>query len=362
MAIREAFTGAQKRFIELLDNPDQLMVQRTLGTVALEKELHAKLGPWSKNHKQRYKSMGTLPYLPAVFKDQMINLPGRETASWAIGPIHRRAYIKAVKSAEVADQIISDFASIPAFEEADSPSLVDFTAQLLEEGGSIAVATGHLDSLSDISDFTDGLNLAVAEKYGSRYSDRFKVVVNKLMTRETMLHMPLPNLISIGLAPRWGLPLVGAEKWEVPQEAQEMVNGLLAKTLMLEQRKRGQVVGIVPAGSAVAQVKDPDSQELQKLVFSYSDATSALFARYDAVIPANRWEDQIKIGSVIPVAKPKGMSNKQYGHEITDHLYYVLALQASELTGVPVEFPRLSGLGSVAVEASAESRFIDAEE
>jgi hypothetical protein len=224
------------------------------------------------------------------------------------------------------------------------------------------VATGHLDSLSDISDFTDGLNLAVSQRYGPRYSNRFKVVVNKLMTRETMLHLPTPHLISIGLAPRWGLPLVGANKWGVPAEAQEMVNGLLAKTLVAEQRQRGQVVGIVPAGSAVSQIKHPETGELEKLVFPYSDATAALFARYDAIIPANRWGDKIKIGSVIPVAKPKGMSSRQYGHEITDHLNYVLALQASELSGVPVEFQRLAGTGSVAVEANLESSLIDAEE
>lgn len=354
MAIQETFVEAEKNFLALLDNPDQLIVHRTLGVIALEKELHAKLGPWSQNHKQRYKAIGTLPYLPAVFKDQMINLTGREIASWAISPIHHQAYIKAVKSAEVANHIINDFELTPAFEEADSPSLVDYAAQLLEEGGSVAVATGHLDSLGDISDFTDGLNLAVSKKYGARYSDRFKVVVNKLMTRETMLRVPIPHLLSIGLAPRWGLPVVGAEKWGVPPEAQEMVNGLLAKTLVSEQRQRGQVVGIVPAGSAANQIKNPYTQELEKLIFPYSDAAAALFARYDGIIPANRWGDEIKIGSVINVAKPKGISSRQYGHEVTDHLNYILALQASELAGVPVEFQRLSGTGSVVVESSAE--------
>lgn len=362
MNIQEVFVETEKRFVEMLDNPDQLAIHRTLGVIALEKEMHASLGPWAKNHKSRYKKMGTLPYTPTLFKDQMINIPGREIAAWAVDPLHRQAYIKAIGSAEVAGRILNDFSSIPAFEEEDSISLVDFTAQMLEEGGSVAVATGHLDSLSDISDFTDGLNLAISQRYGSRYSNRFKVVVNKLMTRETMLHAPIPYLISIGLAPRWGLPLLGSTKWDVPAEAQEMVNGLLAKTLVAEQRQRGQVVGIVPAGSAVSQVKNPETGKLEKLVFPYSDATAALFARYDAIIPANRWGNQIKIGSAIPVVKPKGRTSRQYGHEITDHLNYVLALQASELAKVPVEFQRLSGPGSVVVEANSESQFIDAEE
>jgi hypothetical protein len=358
MEIDDLFFRAEQHILNYLEDPNELPLARTLGVVELEKELHRQLKPWAKDHKRRYKDkgMGTLPYVPALFHDQMINVPGREAVQRPLGMsekvftrFHRLTYAKAVGSAALANEIVHKFQTVPAFPES-SQSLADFTIESLENAESIAIATGHLDRLSDISDFTDGLNLAIIEKLGLKYADRFKVVVNKLMTRETLYHVPVPNLLSVGIAPRWGLPLAGAEKWGVSTEAQDTVNGLLAKTLVAEQRQKGQVVGIVPAGSAAIQTCRPTTDELVKLTFPHSAATSALFARYDAIIPANRWGTKIAIGSVILSDRPKGTGSKQHGHEITDHINYELALQASELAGgIPVEYARLASPGMVAV-------------
>jgi hypothetical protein len=372
MAITETFARAEQHILDYIDDPSTLPLARTLEVVELEKELHRQLKPWAKDHKRRYKDkgMGTLPYAPSIFNDQMINNTGRDAmlrppgmSEEAFIRLHKWTFAKAAGSAVLANEIIQMYKTIPAFPGESSQSLVDFTVDTLENGESIAIATGHLDRLSDISDFTDGLNLALIDKCGLKYADRFKVVVNKLMTRETLFHVPVPKLLSVGLAPRWGLPLAGAEKWGISSEAQSTVNGLLAGTLIAEKRQSGQVVGIVPAGSAAIPERNKSSKQLEKLTFPHSAATSALFARYDAVIPANRWGTKIAIGSVILASKPKNMGSKQYGHEITDHINYALALQASELAdGVRVDFTRLSSPGKVAVEALVEPHYVDATE
>ncbi len=182
----------EEYFLEYFKDSSDARIARTASLIGLERELYQRLKPWAENHKSRYKHTGTLPYLPSIFPDQRIDVAGRDlTALHSLLPekqymaIHRLAYAKAVGSVAVANFIIKSFKTTPAFGEESELSMVDYVAQCLDNGQSIAVASGHLDRLSDLTDLEDGLNIALAEEYGLKYADRFKVVVNKLMTCET---------------------------------------------------------------------------------------------------------------------------------------------------------------------------------
>lgn len=337
-------------------------IPRTAELIELEKEMHSRLTPWAKDHKKRYRHMGLLPYLPDIFENQKITVPGDEAAvlrhfipNKYYAKFANYTFVKSVGSAAVADQIVKGFLETPAFLDEEDYSLTDYVSDAMDNGESVAVVSGHLDRLSDISDFTGGIMVASMNKSGTKYSGKFKVIVSKLMTRETMYMVPISSLMKVGLAPRWGLPELGATKWGVPAEATKLVNSLLAGTIISEQREKGQVVGIVPAGTAAIPHTDPESGEIIKLHLPHSSAIASLFPRYKAIIPVSRWGEKVAFGQVIEAERPKKMHIREYSHELTDQINYALALQASELAGVPVEFEKLrvgtAGAGVVAVKA-----------
>ena len=360
MSFRETAGSLEEYFLDYYGELEQ--VDRTPDMMAIEKELLSDLKPWAQDHRQRYKHTGVLPRLPDLFKDQRINVAGREVwhkPRWlpesAYVKFHKKVYAKAVGSAALADQIILSFKETPAFTDNPNISLAEYTIQQLDNQQSVAVVSGHLDRLTDITDLTDGLNLAIAEEYGLKYADKFKVVVNKLMAMESLYGLPVPWYLAVGLAPRWGSPEAGAKKWGISEAAQVLINRQLGWTLLRELRQTGQVVGMVPAGTAATLWRDGQGR-LEKISLPPASGLTGLFPLYAGIIPANRWGEQFATGQVLPVSQPKDVPKKHYAQELTNEVSFNLAAQASELSGVVVEYERLksgAATGVVAVKAAA---------
>jgi hypothetical protein len=267
-----------------------------------------------------------------------------------------------VGSTAVANTIIEGFGTIQASEDGEDPrSLTEYTIDFLGSGSgkspkeisgekrpggmALGITSAHLDRLSDITDFTAGLNLSVAKEKGRKYIDRFGFVINKNTTRETYMHLPLPWFASFGLEEYFGIPPgKSADKYGLDEEIIKYVNGRMSSAMLRDKKEKDRVVwGIVPAGSGMTPVHNESTGALEKLVMGDTSYTSALLARCEGgVIPASRYGDEILIGSTVPTEREEGTRKKDFEKTLADRVVRELAKQAFELTGgAVIEFPQL---------------------
>lgn len=298
---------------------------------------------WSQDHAQRYEAVGTLPYLPSVFPDQKIDRPSRNIsrAIW----LPESTYIKTIESAfakfvgskALAETMIEAFDTTPA-EAGDNRSLTDYAINCLEENISFATATGHIDRLTDVAEFNQALSLAVARREGKKYMPQFKVVINKNMTRERFKkYIPAPWLATLGQGVYWGAPSGdSSKKHGITDEASQEINNRMMQQYIKDKRIHAVALALVPSQSALVKVSGTEEDYWQM-----KDASSSapLLVRSDGgIIPANRYQDSILVGSVMPVDRTKGISNISFKEQVTQNLATELALQAYELTGLRVQY------------------------
>lgn len=336
--------------------------------LSLEKsELQSRLNKgcelWSENHAAKYNSINTLPFSPFVFRDQRIERTSRRATRAAIFlpelayvKAFRYVYAKAVGSRALAETIVDGFNTTPASINCDnSQSLTAKTIDFLggdsdesaKSGMAMAVASAHLDRLTDITDFTGGLSLAVAEETGKKYRDRFSVIVNKNVTRETYKGVPLPWLISLALNVYFGMPPgKSANDCGIDKVVSDYINAMMSSTMLRDKKAKGRVVwGIVPAGSGMVPLYEESTGELSRLSMKDTSYTSPLLARCEAgVIPAGRYGDNIEIGSIVANERSEAVSKRQHEKLFTDSYVKKLAEQALALTGgATIEYPSLTG-------------------
>jgi hypothetical protein len=331
--------------------------------LAMERQMHEAFSGWAADHKQRYNHMGVLPYDPEHYPDQRLEISSRRIKSPEM-PSHtgrasraafflkqtaylkalKLVYVKSVQSKELANSIINDFQSKPAFPGYNNPSIAEYVVNKLDEDGSVGIVSGHVDRLTDIADFTAGLNLAVAEENGLKYIDRFRILVNKNMTRETYFKVPIPTLMSIGVGVYWGLPPgKSAEKFGITPEISKEVNKRVSHQIVTDKKEKSFVLGFVPAGSGMEQSTDPKSSKLLGLTIKDSSYTAPLLVRCEGgVIPVNRYGDESIIGTVMETTRPEGINKKDFEKILADKVVETFAKQTMDLAGVSVQYTKLS--------------------
>jgi hypothetical protein len=340
---------------------------------AIQDRLHQGFSSWTAEHSQRYPLMGVLPYWPNVFRDQRIDEPykpvnkaaqflsrNEATDSKLARPaiyLGKLAYLKALRetyaqsvgSKATANSIIYAFQATPAFgEDLNSPSIAEYAVECLADGrdNTIGLTSGHLDRLSDVGEFAGGLTLAITEEHGLKYIDRINMLVNKNMTRQTYktrhIPVPVPWLITTGAGAYWGIPPgESAQKHGISEADAGVANTIISRRFATDKKKRDMVFAYVPTGSGAVKVTDATG-EVVRLRLKDASYTSPLTVRcYGGIIPVNRYGNNIVVGSVIKNYKPDGTKKKEYEKILTDNVMEELALQAHELTGLPVEYTKL---------------------
>jgi hypothetical protein len=328
--------------------------------VRLQPRLNKGFKSWSHDHEERFEHMGTLPAIPSIIRSQRIDNPKKGITRAAIYlpetaylRLLRSGYEKAVGSRALANTIIGCFQATPAFANGeDIRSFTEYAIDFLDESnprqeaGSMAlgVASAHIDRLSDISDFTAGLSLSVAEEKGRRYVDRFGFIINKNTTRETYRGIPLSLFTSLGLIAYHGIPPgESATKHGIDQEVIKYVNRLLSGAMLRDKKEKGRMVwGIVPAGKGMTSVRNEVTNE-PELEMGDTSYTSSLWLRCEGgVIPANRYDNEIIIGSIIPTGRPEDIKKNDFDNILADRVARELAMQAFQLTGLAIKFSRLA--------------------
>lgn len=341
---------------------------------AVQDRLHQGFDSWTADHSQRYPRMGSLPYWPAVFSDQRLEKPHKPVNALArllskhesaenklarpavyLGELAymkalREAYVQTVGSKAVASSIIYAFQNVPAFgTELYSPTLSEYVVECLENEGdhTIGLTSGHLDRLSDIGEFAGGLNIALAEEHGLKYTDRVKMLVNMNMTRQThrIMHVPipLPWLITAGVGVYWGVPPGESARTHGIEESDVAVaNATVSHQFITDKKERDMVFAYVPTGTGAVKVLSEGTGEIAHLLLKDASYTSPLTVRcFGGIIPVNRYANEVAIGSVIRNDKPEDIKKKDYEKILTDQVMEEHASQAHELTGLPVAYTKL---------------------
>jgi hypothetical protein len=359
MEVKEASLVLEEYFLKYSDSLAPSERARTLDVIDMEKRLHhgpsgrrswrspKGLDRWSKVHQKQVKHIRSLPYLPSVFPDQMINKPsGRITRASIYLPEttylkgFRKFYDLSVGSQELAQQFIDGFDSTPAFDDS-SESLTDWAINCLDNGLSFGVNSGHIETLSDVADLEAGLSLAVAARKGRKYIENFKLLVNKNMSRESYKFIPLPWLLSVGLVPYWGLPPgQSATENELEDDVVTEVNKLVIDQYKNDRKLGSVALGFVLGGTRVIKIKDSVSGQVQSLMMPEAYAGSFAGRCGGGIVVANRVKNEFEISGVVNISqngrtKPRG--------QLVDELHNIHAHQASRLTGIPVGYTALSG-------------------
>jgi len=365
MEIKEFADSLERQFLDSIEGPYK--PPRTLDVIATEKKLHhgpsgkrnrknpMGLDRWSKKHKHEVRHIGSVPYWPSLFPDQMVNVPYREITAASVF-LPEAAYLRAFKkfydisvgSCELADSIIDSFDTTEAFADGSGRSITDWAIECLENDISFGITSAHIDGLSDIADMEAGLSLAVAARKGRKYINNFKLLINKNMTRESYKKIPLPWLLSIGLVPYWGIPPGRSlEGNGIPDEVAAEINKLMIEQYKKDRKLGSVALGFVLAGSRPDEITNSITGELEQLMLPEA-YTGSFAARCDGgIVVANRVERNFEISNVIDVTKKRG--------ELVDELHNEHATQAFRLKGIPVGYIALSGesMGKEVIVAAA---------
>ena len=344
-----------------------------------ERAAHEVYGVWSREHSQRYENMGTLPYWPWLFRDQRLKNSSKRISRAVLWlpetnflKTQKALYAKAIGSKAVAASIIDGFNSTPINSTEGAASIADYTIDFLRGGlansqgeplRAMGIATGHLQSLTDIGEFTGGLHIAIAEREGKQFADRFSVTINKNAVRESYkmvrlgrLAIPLPitTLAALGFGLRFGAPPgESSERLGMPKEAATIINRAFAVDFKNDRDKQPIVLGQVPSNGGAIWVRGQEGGEVEEIVLRDASFTKSILGRLDGgIVAANRYEQDIRISELIEVEKPQGLSKTNFENRLSDQVMVTLASQTTELTGLPASFTPLS-MGSDAELASS---------
>jgi hypothetical protein len=372
MILRDILSRSTEHVMETYDEDGKT---RPPEMAEVERELHEGFTSWSADHSKRYPRMGRLPYRPDIFPDQRIDRPFRPItfAARAIAKAERsnrnsvksirpalylgrlvyfegikKAHAKTLGSKALSETIISGFLSTPARgTEYESDSLVDYVAGKLDDNETVGLTGAHLSALADIGEFAGALNIAMAEQYGFKYIDRVNTLINTNMTRQTYkvgrFPVPISWLVRSGTGIFWGVPPgENAEKYGIGAGPLTQANKKFLESFDKHKKEKSMVLAYVPSGSGAIHVNNNETGELEKMTLKDPSFTATLTRWCEGgIIPVNRYGEQIIMGSVIENERPAGISKKHYSKMLTDKVMQEHATQASELTGVPVEYIKL---------------------
>ena len=331
------------------------------------------LDRWSRKHEAEVRDIRALPYWPSIFGSQRINQPSRPMNKILHFMLRETTHLKAqerifakiVGSTALANDMIERFETTPAFEGLDDLSLVDYAIFCRENGISFGLNSVHPDpdKLTDIADFAGGYKYAVARRMGLRYTDNFRLLVNKNMTRESYKHIPIATFGWLCMTLYWGLPPGGsAVENGISEESLRDVNVALSQQYREDREKGSIALNFVTTGTrAKWQGGQPHNPE--RIILGECYTESFMTRCVGGLIAANRIGDRFEVSPIIettndgslkadfermgpvkhlPEFNQKRLDTKNR-FELADEVTRVNAEQVARLSGAVVEFPKLSG-------------------
>jgi hypothetical protein len=237
------------------------------------------------DHARRIPQISDLGYDPKRYPAQKIRQSKSEAGAlsrWVPSRVFlwvlRRKLASVLRSREKADRVIATFRDV-------APGV----AELLDDGKSVALLTGHTDNLFDIAFALAGVQISFGT---TRYIRRTGMIVNKLMTREAYRGTPMLKTLALLCNVYWVIPdTESTRRWGIPDEAARIVNASALEALQADLR-RGVLVGVIPTGTA-ARLERVDGG-LRVTMPHISSGTARLLSRFHHFLPVAMWDDEAK--------------------------------------------------------------------
>lgn len=302
------------------------MVGQLDNTAELEDELHVALGSWAADHVRRYPGLEALPYDPAKYPSQRLDVP-----------VTRTDFEHETALADDLQEVLrigyeSALALDASRVEASLSSLVPQLVESLERRESIVVLAAHADLLHDVGVIAGGIALGLREPELIR---RNGTILNKVMSRETFAGVPIAELFHMFGNIYWAIPeTANRDRWKIPSAAVDYLNTSSMRALLADMR-RGLVLTIAPTGSASRRVSEDGGPE-SLYVPPISDATANLISRFDGYASAVFWEGRLLTTGLTRIPKGGSGDRRQHYLSLADSIMAEMGELISEASGLPI--------------------------
>ena len=295
--------------------------------------LHESLGLWARDHASRYPDIAVVEYDPDARPEQRIDA-FKTPVSIALGSMPPDVLIESLRKGYAKTLGSVSLAAI----ETVADALGDRAKQFLIDRRSIAILVGHADQLHDIGVLCGAVAIFLGSAEGV---GRNGTILNKAMTRESFRSTPIADLFASFGNVYWVIPeSASASRWRVPPEVANYVNTGAMRSMMTDMRK-GIVLTFAPSGSAMRQEFSNDGTLKSLVIPSVGSATVNLISRFDAVVVAATWQNQIRVSPLTPLPPPPRGDRSTRDRERRKILASIMDRMASmtaELAGVPVRY------------------------
>ena len=316
--------------------------------------MHQRFEPWVAEHKARYEGLiDDLGYNPAKYHSQSLDTYktpavllrrndglNKSDAEKATLDELKRLFSFSLESESKAEEFINEFYERPAF-EGSHLSYAELVVQSIEQGKKVGLVCDHAEDLGDIVKASAALGLAISKNHGTRYTPAFNIWINKLMTRETYMGIPVEDLAGLAGNIRWAMPDTGTALKYGFGPNDSLTKQINYGTLRgyKEDLGVGTIESLVPAGSGMEEIRT-STGELESLSQKpTSEATAQLLGRMDVLIPVSVWKNKWQIGDARELDDIKELPKAERRAPVSQLVSAItasLAQSTANLSGVPV--------------------------
>jgi hypothetical protein len=309
---------------------------------ALERGLHERLGLWAADHARRYSEITVLGYDPASRPEQRIETfkSPAGTVLAALDDADRFALLQAGYERTLgtgAGDVLGALAEC-----------ADDLRDALAGGRSVAVLTGHADTLYDVGAFGGGVALALGDP---ALIGRNATILNKVMSRELFSGTPIADLFREFGSVYWVIPdSDSARTWGIDERAIRYINANAMRTLLRDMRE-GIVLTLAPTGSAMRPEYGPDGQLVRIVVPPVADGTAKLICHFDAYIVGTLWLGRSRVDGIREIPPRSGAGHREReeaDRRLVEEAMETMAAMTQELAGVPVSYAGSAGIAAQA--------------
>jgi hypothetical protein len=341
--------------------------QETLRPDTQELLMHERFRPWVSKHVLDYPGqIGDLGYDPIAHPSQRIDefktLPVVLRPEFGLSDqdalgTYWQLFEFNMGSESAARNFVKNFQDQPAF-EGSNQTYSELVVDSIEQNKKVGLVCDHAEDLGDVVKASAALGLAITQKHGTKYIPAFNIWINKLMTRETYMGMPVDYLAGLVGNVRWAMPDTGSALDFGFGPKDELTGFINRGTLRgyIGDIKKGTVESLIPGGSGMTKNLTSAGYLESLSQKPTSAATAQLLGHMDVLIPVSVWKDTWQIGEARLLDDIKSLPKSQRAanvQQLVGTITASLAEYTSKLSGVPVQ---ARGIGTTALNLSGISR------
>ncbi|OGL35474.1 hypothetical protein A3F65_00130 [Candidatus Saccharibacteria bacterium RIFCSPHIGHO2_12_FULL_47_16b] len=312
--------------------------------VQLEQDVHAALTPWISSYKDRSGGEFTdIGYDPNAYPEQRLDVaysPAKQYPRFIPGRLMlkglEKALLRHVGSKAQLNSLVKSFRQTPA-SAGSQTSIAGAAAKRLDNGEAIGVLVDHTEQ-GDLRDVGLVMGILILAMANNNYRQRAAFLVGLNMSRQAYRGRTVAQELTKAAGIIWVMQdSENRRALDIPKEGVETVNRGAFRALM-ELRKQGLMLGIVPSGTAMKLVKTEAGEQLVRP--EIAEGTMNIMSGLDALLPVGMHQGRIRTGPLYAI-EAKGLSKRDrrlYGLGVAEMALHSLAEHNASLANLPVNY------------------------